>query len=70
MKRSEVVDLMWKYVQQVENNYDRYMTKNNVDDLLRLVELAGMKPPPVRLKEFDDEFGSDFLVSRFEWEKE
>lgn len=46
MKRSEMVKLMWDFIQEVESDYDYYMTKDDVDTLLNRMEKAGMQPPP------------------------
>ena len=45
MKRSEMIELMWAFIQSVEDDYDRYMDKESVGELLAEVEKAGMLPP-------------------------
>lgn len=48
MKRSEMVQLIWDYVQSVECDYDCYMDQDNCDELLRKMELAGIRPPKIK----------------------
>lgn len=45
MKRSEMVKLMWDFIQSVETNYDIYMTLESTAELLQKMEAAGMLPP-------------------------
>jgi hypothetical protein len=45
MKRSEMVQLIWNYIQSVECDYDCYMDEDSCNTLLRKIELAGMRPP-------------------------
>jgi len=45
VKRSEMLELMWEYIQDVEHNYDLYMSKETTERLLELMENAGMLPP-------------------------
>jgi hypothetical protein len=40
-----MIKLMWKYIQFVESDYDKYMSENDVNTLLLLMETAGMIPP-------------------------
>lgn len=45
MKRSEMVSFMWEFIQNVENDYDRYMTKDYTEELLAIMEEKGIFPP-------------------------
>ncbi len=45
MKRSEMLRLMWEFVQTVETDYDEYMSEKDMDTLLTLMEYKGMRPP-------------------------
>jgi hypothetical protein len=45
MKRSEMVKIMWNYIQQCEPDYDCYMDERATDNLLSIIENAGMLPP-------------------------
>lgn len=54
MKRSEMVQLIWDYVQYVESDYDIYMEKQDCDRLLAGLEKAGMLPPLVKNDDYDD----------------
>ncbi len=40
-----MVDLMWLYIQTIERDYDIYMAKDDCNELLFLMETAGMLPP-------------------------
>lgn len=65
MKRSEMINAMWEYIQTVDNDYyEKYIDKDNIEFLLELIEQLGMKPPLIKAKGF---FGDEY---RHEWEKE
>lgn len=61
MKRSEMIDIMWKFIQNIECDYDVYMKKTDTEDLLDIIEKAGMKPPMY------EPFSGKIL---FQWEPE
>jgi hypothetical protein len=45
MKRSAMLEFMWNFIQNIENDYDKYMEESDVDDLLKAMEEIGMSPP-------------------------
>lgn len=45
MKRSEMVNLMWLFIQEIEDDYDRYMDEETTEKLLTFIEKIGMLPP-------------------------
>lgn len=45
MKRSEMVKIMWEFIENIECDYDRYMTEEETDALLAKIEEAGMRAP-------------------------
>jgi hypothetical protein len=46
MKRSEMAEIMWIFVSDIESDYDCYLEKEHMSRLLSLMEAAGMSPPP------------------------
>jgi hypothetical protein len=45
MKRSEMIKIMFEWIQnEVEYDYDCYMDRESTDQLLAVMEKAGMKP--------------------------
>lgn len=46
MKRSEMVNVIREFVATVEYDYDCYMTPKDCDELLAVIQKAGMIPPP------------------------
>lgn len=46
MKRSEMVDLMFKFISEtIEYDYDMYMDRDDTDKLLTKMEEIGILPP-------------------------
>lgn len=78
MKRSEMVRIMWDFIQKVECDYDFYMSEASTDALLAEMEKAGMQPPlPAQTsleavnKNGDKLFVDGFLTKAiFNWEPE
>lgn len=62
MKRSEMINLIWRYVESIESDYDLYLHYDDISPLLDLIELAGMSPPKTP-KEYPG-------LIRNEWEDE
>jgi hypothetical protein len=71
MKRSEMIKLIWDYVQSVEYDYNRYMDESHCEELLRKIESAGMKPLGYRNNIPSDE-GLSFSTAWYHsgWESE
>lgn len=65
MKRSEMVDGIWAFVQHVENDYDVYFTREDCDRLLSLIEKVGMCPPVTELAVIEGE-----PILGHKWDKE
>jgi hypothetical protein len=70
MKRSEMVNLIWQYIQEVERDYDRYMEEENASELLLKIEQAGMLPPPQTNKIIYDEKGPKHNEATRQWDDE
>lgn len=72
MKRSDMIELMWKFIQTVERDYDYYMEKHDTEELLNKMEQAGMLPPLQQCKVIPDEVRGGFKHSecKREWEEE
>lgn len=49
MKRSEMIELMWNFIKEVECDYDYYMEESDVEELLTKMELSGMLPPIIQI---------------------
>ena len=67
MKRSEIIETIWEYIQEIETDYDIYMRKENCDGLLTRLENKGMKPPSY-VKKFTED-GTEYIVFN-KWEPE
>lgn len=60
-----MLSVIWTYIQSVEDDADKYMAKEHVHEILKLIENEGMSPPgyPVDILDGDIEFV-------YEWEPE
>ena len=73
MKRSEMVDLMWSFIQDVEYQYDIYMKKEDTKELLSEMEKAGMLPPHLDRYEYGEKtplLADSYISYDFIWEPE
>ncbi len=74
MKRSDMVKLIWDFVQTAESDYDIYMSKLDCDSLLQEMEESGMLPPQVAssvtTKTFKDEIIYSAVEFHSKWEPE
>jgi hypothetical protein len=53
MKRSEMVNIMWEYIKEINNDWS-YMEKKDTNLLLTLMQSHGMSPPKVKAADIRD----------------
>ena len=69
MKRSKMVDIMWEFIENIEDDYDRYMSRSSTEALLdKMIEVGMIPPETVRYTDHDN--GNTSCAEVCEWDDE